>query len=478
MILPLSLILCVWQIRFNSQTDLTRHFGAKSNSNDPHIIFARKGDASKSFQVFNARRQTWQQLKNWVDSQYLIQATVANLHSLPIDVIIMRNGRIIHRETSLNQGYKQTYHSLHAGDRIIAFDERLDRFPGAMRNEEIIPNYKGALLLDSIVTTASDNTFSVYSSRCYDLSTQCLDWVVIPRGQNSGQCDLNPEFMHHICPYTCGVCSDRFTSDVFYLALLRPIHSFPTFFQGSVRAGRCVVHDIGNTSRLCGNAATAFLAIGLLVAFSIIMFKSTIDAIVTTRKKPHSQPHEQQNKASDVDMISALQRLNIALDSIPILLLATVFASYIWMTETPPDEVPFWLLGIRSDLVGVSSFSDIFTVLLTAGLFVGAYILSLVHCTKCGDMDAERLKFYTFAFWTLLSAMLALLAVMMNYNALLLVQWQYLRRHHKNAAFLAVIIGGLAGVALVSLHRLSMHLKKDHRPRDRLFRDRHDAAQS
>ena len=334
-----------------------------------------------------------------------------------------------------------------------------------MRNDEKIPIYKGALLLDTIVTTTSDNTYSINSSRCYDLSTQCRDWAAIPRGQNNGQCDLNPEFMHHICPHTCGVCSDRFTSDVFYLALQRPVHSFPAIFQSSVRAWRSLVHDIGNTSRLSGNTSTAFLALGLIVAFSIIMFKSTINVVATTREKSHSQPTEQRNKASNVDMISVLdQRLNIALDSILILLLATVFASFTWMTETPPDEVPLWLLGIRSDLVGVSSFSDIFTLLLTAGLFSGAYIQSLLHCTKCGDMNAEKLNVFTFAFWTLLSAMLTLLAAVMNYNTLLLVQWRYLRRHHKNAAFLAVTIGGLAGVALVSLHRLSMHLQKDHQP--------------
>ncbi len=134
------------------------------------------------------------------------------------------------------------------------------------------------------------------------------------------------------------------------------------------------------------------------------------------------------------------------------------------MTETPPDEVPLWLLGVRSDLVTVSSFSDIFTLLLTAGLFAGAYIRSLLHYIKFGDMDAEKLHVFTFAFWTLLSAMLTLLAVVVNYNTLLLVQWRYLRRHHKNAPFYAVTIGGLAGVALVSLHRLSMHLQKDHRP--------------
>ena len=51
-------VLQVTEIRFNSQTDLTKHFGAMLNSNTPHIIFGKKGNDMNTFQVFNLQSET------------------------------------------------------------------------------------------------------------------------------------------------------------------------------------------------------------------------------------------------------------------------------------------------------------------------------------------------------------------------------------------------------------------------------------
>ena len=450
------------QIRFNSQTDLTRLFGAKSNSNTPHIIFARKGDALNNIQVFNPERRKragidddiYNEFKKWVESLHFIHVTVANLHSLPLDLFIMRNGHVIHRDHSLSPGYQQSYLSLHAGDRIFAFDERLDRFPGATRFNDKIANTKGVLILDVVVGTSFENTYRIKTRRCYDLSTQCHDWAVTPRGMNTGQCNLNPEFMHHICPFSCGVCSEWLTSDISYLAFHRPIHTFPALIRGGVRAGRSLMHDIGFISRLRKNAAAVFFAFGLLVAFSNVLCRSATAATSTS-------PIEQLRQESKLDLISVPdQRLNFALDSISILMVATIFAAFTWLTSTPVNGVPPWLRGIRGDLIGVSSFLDIFILLLTAGLIAGAFTPSIIRCIKGIDLDAESLMFLIFAILTLVGATFTVLAVVMSYNTLLLVQWRHLRRYHKNAASMVVIFGAFAGVGLVSLHRLAKPLRK------------------
>lgn len=441
---------------------MTRLFGAKPNSNTPHIIFAKKGDALNNIQVFNPQRRQragidddiYNEFKKWVESLHFIQVTVANLHSLPIDLFIMRNGQVIHRDHSLSPGFQQSYLSLHAGDRIFAFDERLDRFPGATRFNDKIANTKGVLILDVVVGTSSDNTYRIKTRRCYDLSTQCHDWAVTPRGMNTGQCNLNPEFMHHVCPFSCGVCSEWLTSDISYLAFHRPMHTFPSLIRSGVRAGRSLVHDVGYISRLRKNAAAVFFAFGLLAAFSTVLFRPVTAAISTS-------PHNQLRKESKLDLISVLdQRLNIALDSISILMVATMFAAFTWLTSLPADGVPPWLRGIRGDLVGVSSFSDIFILLVTAGLIAGAFIPSIIRCIKSGDSDAERLIFFIFAVLMLVGATFTILAVVMSYNTLLLVQWRHLGRYHKNAASMVVIIGSFSGRGLVSLHRLSKPLRK------------------
>lgn len=55
---PYANVLQVTKIRFNSQTDLTQHFGAVLNSNTPHIIFGKKGNDMSTFEVFNLQSET------------------------------------------------------------------------------------------------------------------------------------------------------------------------------------------------------------------------------------------------------------------------------------------------------------------------------------------------------------------------------------------------------------------------------------
>ncbi len=104
------------------------------------------------FQVFNTRKigskidytdDAHREFRHWVESQLVLHVTVANRNALPVEVRIMRDGRTIDGESlSLNPNYERAF-ALHVGDRIFAFDERLDTFPGAIRNDEINANTKG-----------------------------------------------------------------------------------------------------------------------------------------------------------------------------------------------------------------------------------------------------------------------------------------------------------------------------------------------
>lgn len=156
-------------------------------------------------------------------------ATIDDLYKRHIDDVPRRHIPIrIHHPMQMkifDSGYQQSYLSLHAGDRIFAFDTRLDTFPGATRASfhDVLVRAKEVLLLDVVVTT--DTAFMIHTRHCVDLSTRCHGWTLTRRGSDNGQCALNPEFMHNICPYTCGVCNERryWTLNIFH----RPLHMFP-----------------------------------------------------------------------------------------------------------------------------------------------------------------------------------------------------------------------------------------------------------
>ena len=121
-------------------------------------------------------------------------------------IFILRDDKIVHIHNHLATNFEIEL-SFHPGDRILVFDERLDNFPGGRRqhNDKILHHASRIAVLDTIVT--SEREYEIPHTNCYDLSTQCYEWAMSRRGRKS-QCHNNPEFMHHICPYTCEVCSE------------------------------------------------------------------------------------------------------------------------------------------------------------------------------------------------------------------------------------------------------------------------------
>lgn len=448
-------MLRIAKVRFNAQTDLTRLFRAKSRSNVPHIVFAKKGDAVGKFQIFrhdnNSRRgassiDAHGEFKQWVESLLLIEATVVNFHSLPVDYLIVRNnGHIILHESL--QPYHEHVLSLHAQDRILAFDQRLDSYPGGKSTNHahlLATNAKGALLLDASVT--SDGVYSIEKKRCYDLSTQCHGWTVTSRGQNTGQCTGNSEFMHHVCPSTCGVCSEHFGSDFVYFAMHYPIYRLPSFLQNVIRSGRHFVGDIRNILKLRKNAAVAFFVVGLLVPFNIFSFQSGVARTSSSRLKQ-----------TDKDQTSGLILL---LDLILLILTATIWGGTAWMISNPVWGMPLWLRGFHRDLAGVARYPDIFMLLLFIGVIVFAYIKGLQSSMKNGKLAREEQLFFATALLALVASILTALSFNMSSDAIQAIRWQSLWRYHKNAAFFVFVVGIVGAAAFVSLQRLSKPLRK------------------
>lgn len=439
----------VARVRFNAQTELTRHFRARSGSGgEPHIVFARRGDPVGTFHVFQPWREAGAadvhgKLKQWVESMLVIRVTIVNRHSLPVELMVLRNGRIVHGRQSLPSTYEIAF-SLQAGDRVVAFDARVDAYhPGVARTDARIPLFPGVLLLDAVLGDSpgdNDAFYAIPNGRCYDLSTQCHGWT---RGKD--QCLVNPEFMHHVCPFTCDVCGDHVASDVFYVAFHKPIHQFPRFLRGGVRYWRSFAEDVGSILRQQTTAVAAFFVAGLLLAFNIALFGSLATSPPRSKKG---------GKGSKADLVSVLE------DAAPLLLALYTCACVKWMTSTPARDVPSWLGGFHGDLVGVASQPDIFLSLLVVGAIACVYVGALLDSVVGGRMDADVAFAYAATLMALVSAGLYAMSLMLSWNVTQPLRWEHLWSHRKNAGCAVLVVGASIGAGLASLKRLSSPLCK------------------
>lgn len=76
--------------------------------------------------------------------------------------------------------------------------------PNTLRDDHL-ENHKGRLLVAKPLPT------------CHDSSVECSTWF------SNGECDRNPGYMYHTCPYACGGC------------LVSPVSHFVTLPQSNVQ---------------------------------------------------------------------------------------------------------------------------------------------------------------------------------------------------------------------------------------------------
>ncbi len=364
---------------------------------------------------------------------------MANRHALPVQVRILRHGRtIIYGDTSsLKPNYERAF-ALHVGDRIIAFDERLDTYPGAIHNEDnIAMRTNGVLLVDVIVTSFfSRESYTIPPRRCYDLSTQCHQWIVpLQRGKKQPQqqvCHIHPEFMHQICPYTCGVCTEQYTSDISYFAFHRPIHSFPVFLWGIVRFGRDLLVDIDDMVKQHTSVALALFAVGLLIALNI----------AASHKKSKLHPMSQ-------FYLTEVGTGGMILDVSLLLCSVAMTAWMVWITNITLAEVPSFLRRIHSEMVGVANFTDAFILIIAFGVIAGVYFRSFLSCSRRGNIDAENAIFFILSLLAIESCLILVAGFCLSS-----VNIYHMWEHHREAVSTVVLVSAIVGVGLVSMERL------------------------
>ena len=446
---PYKSILKVAKIRFNQETELTRLFGAHLTSKHPHIIFGRKGDAVNKFQTLRTTNNAHDAFKKWVQSLLVIPTSIGNRHSLPVVLYIMRNGRVIHDDDVLNPNYQRTL-SLHAGDHIYAYDQRLDTYMGSRTQQYIdkltLSKAKGALLLDEIVTaTSSAKTYTIYASQCYDLSTQCQTLTHTSRGMKNRNCDVNAEFYHNICPATCGVCSERITSGLEYVLFHRPIHTFPKLLHKVIRFGRYLADDVREMLELQKNSAFVFFVFGFLLAINILRWSNS--SIGESSKSKDSRDESSWDDPTLMEAAIVLVAVNACV------------AIKFFMT-TPRLSLPFVLQKYHRDLDAVTSNSGVFLLLIGAGIVAGIYtriVFSSFGYNNTADMIMVIVLFI------LLGVKSGVVSLVMNSNKLLRIQYEYILMQNKHGAVAVALFGCIVGASLVSIWKLLVRLWKKKR---------------
>jgi hypothetical protein len=276
----------------------------------------------------------------------------------------------------------------------------------------------------------------ILPGRCYDLSTQCNMWVVPSRrGQKSGggHCHINPEFMHHICPHACKVCTEHFTSDIAYTAFHRPIHSFPVNLHGVTRFVRKLLLDIVDMTRKRLTVAVTIFAVGVLAPINIAVF-------VKIWKIRPSQPYLSKG-------VSGGTIVDIAL-----LLCAGVMTAWMsWIVSITSTEVPPILRSVHSDMIGVANFTGVFILIISVGITAGIYLRSLLSYSIRGKMNTDSL---IPSLLTIMCLIFAAHFTLLSFNVEQDFQWNHTWKYHRGAVSIVIFISAFAGTGLLSLERL------------------------
>lgn len=196
-------------IRYNKQNELTRFFNIPDGDEmrrigKPIFMFGRRGESlSGNF----ARLQTSnrQVFEDWVWKQIEVTVEFINNHPHKVEVLWM-HGSTGSPKFVLEPGERTTHTTMLTHEWWVR-DARVDTHhgtPGRYRlsKESMVAVWK----------ITSDEKFQqliIHPKNCIDLSGHCKFWDA----QRKGHCSDNPNFMHHICPLTCKICSEE--TDIF-----------------------------------------------------------------------------------------------------------------------------------------------------------------------------------------------------------------------------------------------------------------------
>lgn len=224
------------KIRFNKATDLTRLFGVNVDGRRdvPYIVFGRAGMTVKEgLHVFRPRKLSDPpvQLEHWVTTLLATRVTMINSHFAPVKLFLILDQTVYAANAGVHLATLEPNHemtlALHVGDKIVAIDDRVDAFPGSPKFESTtlfassrigsqsdasVPKhwfFTNPAILDEYLVDI-ETTIEIKESRCFDLSLQCHTWATVgdkkKKLYSKNLCAEQPEFMHHLCPASCGVC--------------------------------------------------------------------------------------------------------------------------------------------------------------------------------------------------------------------------------------------------------------------------------
>jgi curved DNA-binding protein CbpA len=296
-------ILVTAKIRYNRSTELTRLFRVPvANTDNPYIIFGRSGDSVSNIQVFQqvgGRADPQEQLKKWIAGQLKSRVTVVNHHHSSVNLYLVHDQSKSTREglefvTILRSGFSASISS-DIGDKLLVIDSKVDAFPGSPGIDASLfkgsespifkkfsprPNpqdwyFQNPAIMEEFIIRGPMVTLEIKGTTCFDLSLRCESWILSgTKPQERSACHQQPEFMHAICPASCGVCQRSRISwidRVHYAAKYAPVYKFPTWTRPCVKFGRFVAHDMHNILTMRRTVAVVFFAVGAILGLNLFV---------------------------------------------------------------------------------------------------------------------------------------------------------------------------------------------------------------
>jgi hypothetical protein len=424
------------KVRYNGASDLTKFFKVPSNEfakiqNQPFIVFGKKGDRLDQFQIFSFKNNKYSSdphllLQQWVTNFLKVRVDFENHHHATVNIFLLTKGkkRLLR---ALPPGYVLT-HTLAVADQVFAVDERVGNYPGGSSTGNDHPTESVML---GKWTISSDGPILIKTKKCFDMSEFCPDWLA---GFGQQECDRNPEFMHSICPVTCGVCSEGPASFLTYTLLHSPIYKWYKVLQVPIQFVRVFFADAAHVLEFRKNAAVAFVILGLLIGINMM----GVAKLFTTRHREVTTARSPLSKASRFMDMLFLLGLNVA--------------GYCFFAGA--KNVPAWVQVLKHDLDHILEWHDeILLGLPMAGLVLSMMIQYWLFQAPV-TMGTLKSRAMHLAVSVLVAWLLAYLLISGHVTSYQANRWRHVWHFRKNIAFALLAAGTLLPSILGSIKRV------------------------
>jgi curved DNA-binding protein CbpA len=486
------------KIRYNAETELTRHFkvpspNAAKRSKLPTIVFGKQGDPVGTFSTF--RFSSWgdqrDKLQQWIEELLTAHITVVNHHPTSSLRVLLHDGTTVHllehhRQPIILQPGDAVSLQVHIADRIVTMDASVDQYPDATWSPLLLQHEKSlkGVTMDNILITQSSSAGQVVevgnkSKRCLDYSLHCPLWATPPKNlqRHGGDHHSNPchgenwHFLHTMCPVACGVCHETKFNPLLYQllhskatpwflprAIVTPLR---TMYQTSFVT--FLMEDLSHLLHMRKNVALVFWLGGLL---SGILLLALVHLLFGGRQ-PTSTMTSPSTRTTSVTVFGMSWRER------GVLLLSVLMAcAGIWMTVLADKKystsgVPPFLKGFYSDMNHIFLYStDILYGLVWLGFVTVVLVSHLIErIRRSASSNAETAAATPIGSWKRLKATVLLVGacgMMLQYitnhssdDPTRSFRWQQVWSMRKNAAVALYLFGILTAksVAIVK-HRL------------------------